>query len=280
MFKFDPNSTKNQGRWRLIDPNEFEKMWTEQNKEYNGISYIVGIINKNKEIQAIRFNKTMWTEKKARDWWNINKKKYNKTWTEKKWEEWIETKKDNYKRIKINRSKGLRISKDIADILNLEYISPRKIGIDNMWSKNKLLPVGSIRRGKEIIGDIDVIVTKQINKDYIKSLCIKKITDISGGEKRIDFNYNLRDGYVRINIFIFINPRVWGASLLHSSGPFMYNIRLRNKLHSSGWINKYGDGWKLSQNGLTKNGVIIDTFTEKQLQEKLEVNERKPKDRN
>ena len=41
-FKFDPNSTKNQGRWRLKDPDAFERMWTRQDKNDARISFIVG----------------------------------------------------------------------------------------------------------------------------------------------------------------------------------------------------------------------------------------------
>ena len=42
-MKFDPNSTINQGRWRLRDPKDFERMWTVKTKS-PGVTYIAGFL--------------------------------------------------------------------------------------------------------------------------------------------------------------------------------------------------------------------------------------------
>ena len=279
---YDPNSTKNQGRWRLRDPKDFKQMWTEKDKKFEGISYIVGLLfSGEKNIQAIRFDKNIWSEKKASVWWQEYHGEYCKTWSVADWQKWkdwqIEKISNQMKRIRINRERGLRICRRLAEIFKVEYISPNKITIDYKWHKNCLLPVGSIRQGKKELGDIDVIITRPVNKEEIN---VDTIKDISGGEKRIDFKYFLRDGYVSINIFVFLNKKTWGASLLHSTGPYIYNIRLRNRLHSLKWIKEQGNGWKLSQNGLINNeGKIVDTATERILQKKIFVTERKPKER-
>ena len=284
-FQFDPNSTKNQGRWRLRNPDDFSNMWTEKDKKIEGISYIVGTLRDGKKaIQAIRFNKQFWDEEKASQWWYDNQEKYCKIWSEKDWEVWKSWKAQNIdsqlKRIKINREKGLSICKNLATILNLKYITPRDITIDYTYEKDCLLPIGSIRQGKDIIGDIDIIVTCKLTKQKLEALNIVNIKDITGGEKRIDFKYFLKNGFVNINVFVFNDAKTWGAALLHGSGPYMYNVKLRNLLHSNRWIKSHGEGWKLSQNGLINNeGKIVNTPTERSLQKILGVTERKPKER-
>ena len=78
-FKFDINSTENQGRFRINDPKIFKRMWTRHDPVHKGISYIVGM-KQNGEFstQSIRFNRSVWSEKKAAGWWKENKKKFVK----------------------------------------------------------------------------------------------------------------------------------------------------------------------------------------------------------
>lgn len=78
-FKFDINSTENQGRFRINDPKIFKRMWTRHDPVHKGISYIVGI-KQNGEFstQSIRFNRSIWSEKKAASWWKENKKRFVK----------------------------------------------------------------------------------------------------------------------------------------------------------------------------------------------------------
>ena len=134
-FRFDPNSTKNQGRWRLRNPNDFKEMWTETKTGYDGINYIVGILeDSNNAIQAIRFNKNIWSEQKAADWWQEHKAEYCKTWTEDDWQTWLKWRQEriekNMKRLRIPRNKGLTICRRLSEILKLKYVSPSKINID------------------------------------------------------------------------------------------------------------------------------------------------------
>lgn len=84
-FKFDPNSTVNEGRFRLFPPEDIKKdtyFRTKnhpQTKEHvDGISYVMGRRSDNNKltIQAIRFNKNMWSEYQAGQWFNENKSKF------------------------------------------------------------------------------------------------------------------------------------------------------------------------------------------------------------
>lgn len=76
-FKFDPNSTENEGRFRLYPPDLLEK-YKRIPSPYKGIDYIIGIEkNSNKShIQALRFDLNIWTESRAKQWWNDNKDDY------------------------------------------------------------------------------------------------------------------------------------------------------------------------------------------------------------
>ena len=74
-FEFDPNSTQNEGRFRLRDPKDFDKdsfkRWTEWAgvKPVEGIGYVVGEIDGKKVLQAIRFNRAKFNEESAGKFW-------------------------------------------------------------------------------------------------------------------------------------------------------------------------------------------------------------------
>lgn len=88
-FRFDPNSTENEGRWRLKDPKIYKKFWRRKDENDAGIGYVMGKEKSGKtSTQAIRFNKNKWTEAEAKKWWNKNKSRFTKTWTEKDWSKW------------------------------------------------------------------------------------------------------------------------------------------------------------------------------------------------
>lgn len=84
-FKFDPNSTKNEGRFRLypveeMQPGEYRSQTSIKSrgiKETPGIRFILGKTKDEKSvIQAIRFNKSYFTEEQAAQWWEVNKNKF------------------------------------------------------------------------------------------------------------------------------------------------------------------------------------------------------------
>jgi len=87
-FKFDPNSTENEGRWRIDDPKKFGnyKRWDTWAgvKAPEGVQFLVGDLKESREkgLQAIRFDKSLWDEAKTGRWWDTIK---NKSGFEKKW---------------------------------------------------------------------------------------------------------------------------------------------------------------------------------------------------
>jgi len=82
-FRFDLNSTVNEGRFRLYHPDDLDSYfrtkthpWTKEVIE--GVSYVMGKRKDNRKltIQAIRFNKGYWNEDQAKNWFNDNKKNF------------------------------------------------------------------------------------------------------------------------------------------------------------------------------------------------------------
>ena len=92
MFRFDPNSTQREGRWRLIAPGRFkagtlrrEYHW--QAAKGSGVSFVVGeLIRGGRAVQSVRFDRDRVTEEDATAWWGEFGSAFNREWTERDWE--------------------------------------------------------------------------------------------------------------------------------------------------------------------------------------------------
>lgn len=100
----------------------------------------------------------------------------------------------------------------------------------------KITVAGSIRQGKEMVGDVDIVI---IPKDPVDEFIVKikeKIEFEYGGSKKLFGMYKDRP----INIFI-TNEGSYGACLYQSTGPAMYNVHKRKLAKSKGFkLNEYG----------------------------------------
>ncbi len=75
-FRFDRDSTKNEGRIEIRDRALFEKTgWSREKSDTPGVSYVIGTNAKTgqRERQSVRFDKSLWVEKTAGRWWEQNK---------------------------------------------------------------------------------------------------------------------------------------------------------------------------------------------------------------
>ena len=93
-FRFDPNSTENQGRYRLKDPDLFKRVWTRRDPRSEGITHIIGIMRDGRYgTQAIRFDRDRWSEREAAEWWSRNSDRFRKVWKPKDWKGRLDEKK-------------------------------------------------------------------------------------------------------------------------------------------------------------------------------------------
>jgi len=84
-FQFDPNSTQNEGRWRLHDPKFFSAYYrapTYDNIDVAGVSFVMGTDSRDgkQKPQAVRFNKFRWDEESAADFYEQYKDQLESTW--------------------------------------------------------------------------------------------------------------------------------------------------------------------------------------------------------
>lgn len=78
-FAFDPNSTENEGRFRLLPTETIKKdSYFRRKSSTAGVSYLMGKDKPTgKEVtQAIRFDKSVMPEEKAAQWWEENKGRF------------------------------------------------------------------------------------------------------------------------------------------------------------------------------------------------------------
>ncbi|ULQ57750.1 type-X family DNA polymerase [Flavihumibacter rivuli] len=101
---------------------------------------------------------------------------------------------------------------------------------------------GSLRRKKETVGDIDIILTadrrewKRIVKQFTSLPQVERV--LASGETRA--SVVLKDGGVQVDIRI-VHDYEYGAALLYFTGSKEHNIQLRTIAKNKGWkINEYG----------------------------------------
>jgi DNA polymerase (family 10) len=101
---------------------------------------------------------------------------------------------------------------------------------------------GSLRRRKETIGDIDILMAtspkerSRVMELFLAMPFVKKI--LAKGETKASITEADFDKQVDLRI---VNEEEWGAALLYFTGSKEHNIRLRTLARDRGWkINEYG----------------------------------------
>ena len=127
---------------------------------------------------------------------------------------------------------------------------------------------GSIRQGKEMVGDVDIVIIPKSPVDEFIQRIKETIEFEYGGQKKL---FGLFMGRP-INIFL-TNKDSYGACLYQSTGPAMYNVHKRRLAKSK--------GFKLNEYGLfnRETGEQVAGSTEESIFEALGWNYKLPTDR-
>ncbi len=143
-------------------------------------------------------------------------------------------------------------------LLSVAYNESKGIRKELKSLCKKIKVAGSLRRMKESIGDIDILVSPKKNK---KSKVIKKY--LSFGKKivkgKTKISIRLESG-INSDLRI-IKEKSWGAALQYFTGSKDHNVNVRKIAKSK--------GYKLSEYGLFKNEKIVAGKTEKEIYDKI-----------
>ena len=118
---------------------------------------------------------------------------------------------------------------------------------------------GSFRRGRETIGDLDILVNTDNREETAEFLTSYSSLDeiISRGNERLSIRLN---GGLQVD-FRFFDISEFGSALMYFTGSKAHNIKLRKLAREK--------GWKLNEYGLFKAGSRLAGRTEKSVYEKL-----------
>jgi DNA polymerase (family X) len=134
----------------------------------------------------------------------------------------------------------------------------------------EVTPAGSLRRGKETIGDLDLLVTMRPGHDKPKNVeavahHILKFPGIdqklAHGENKVSF---LLSNNLQVDVRL-LDKKCFGAALLYFTGSKEHNVRLRGLANDVGWT--------LNEYALTEiqGGKVIAGKTEEEIYAKLKL---------
>ncbi len=134
-----------------------------------------------------------------------------------------------------------RFHLDVADQV-AQTLMARLKGLPGV---DKVTPAGSLRRGRETVGDVDLLVTgKCCENEKQREGVIAKILDLPGiaevlakGENKVSFK--LRNG-MQVDVRI-LPPDSFGAAMQYFTGSKNHNVSLRQRALKMGYtLNEYG----------------------------------------
>jgi DNA polymerase (family 10) len=130
---------------------------------------------------------------------------------------------------------------DVAD----EVAQKMKEFLEGLAGVDKVTPAGSLRRGRETVGDLDLLVTgkcceseKQRDKVIERIVSFPGIMDvIAKGENKVSFK--LRSG-LQVDVRL-LPPESFGAAMQYFTGSKNHNVQLRQRAIKQGYtLNEYG----------------------------------------
>lgn len=133
--------------------------------------------------------------------------------------------------------------------------------LDNLSSVDRWEATGSYRRGKETVGDLDILIhAKNRPQAADEILGTEQVADIiNRGEERM--SVRLTSG-LQVD-FRFFELNTFGSALLYFTGSKAHNIRVRRKAIEH--------GWKLNEYGLLSGDKLLAGRNEKAIYHKLKL---------
>ena len=122
---------------------------------------------------------------------------------------------------------GCRLICSIADHMLLNNVNTSTLPGNDLFT---MVPAGSFRRGKRVLGDLDIIVLSN-DVPRIKGILGKLLQKFSGGEKKFT---GLLEG-VQVD-FVVSDKMGLGAALMHCTGPVELNVRQRAQAKRMGLL--------------------------------------------
>lgn len=120
---------------------------------------------------------------------------------------------------------------------------------------------GSLRRMKETIGDVDLLVSSLRSDEVMDGFAgLPLVAEVSARGPTKCVAFTAKGVHVDLRV---VEPGVWGAALLYFTGSKAHNIHLRR-------IAQQG-GWKLSEYGLqrTTDAAVVAAATEQEIYDRL-----------
>lgn len=120
-------------------------------------------------------------------------------------------------------------------------------------------PAGSFRRGRETVGDLDLLVTGRdhagIAEHFVKHPAVEQV--LAKGEDKV--SVKLKDD-LQVDVRL-LERKSYGAALQYFTGSKEHNVALRDRAKRR--------GWKLSEYGLYDGDKVLASRTEEEIYEKL-----------
>ncbi|MGB9068034.1 MAG: DNA polymerase/3'-5' exonuclease PolX [Candidatus Acidiferrales bacterium] len=131
-------------------------------------------------------------------------------------------------------------------------------------------PAGSLRRGRETVGDLDLLVTmrpgrdKQKDVDAVAAHILKYPgidQELAHGENKVSF---ILGGGLQVDVRL-LEKKSFGAALMYFTGSKAHNVALRGRANDMGWT--------LNEYALTtlKGGKVVAGKTEQEIYSKLKL---------
>jgi DNA polymerase (family 10) len=123
----------------------------------------------------------------------------------------------------------------------------------------EVTPAGSLRRGRETVGDLDLLVTGRdhagIAEHFARFPGVAQV--LAKGEDKVSVKLK-NDLQVDVRL---LERKSYGAALQYFTGSKEHNVALRDRAKRK--------GWKLSEYGLFKGEQVIASRTEEEIYQKL-----------